>query len=135
MSTPAFLKNKQSVFPFLIQRPLGVFTKSGVESKSHIMDVYDEASHNPALLEAFRTHGKTYNRTPYSDSWGSFISAYAPFYNKNGEFVGIAGIDLDAQEFAGKQSSLYEIEGVCNSYWPFYFTGICPFLVPEKQEN
>ncbi|MBI1274822.1 response regulator [bacterium] len=101
------------VYFILDPTPPGVLTKTGIESKSHIMDVYEDASKNTALMEALRTRRTTFNKKPYTDSWGSFISGYAPFYNKKGEFAGIAGIDLDAQEFAVKNSRIYEIEAVC----------------------
>ncbi len=93
--------------------PPGILTATGIESKSHIMDVYEDAPDNPALMKALISHHPTFNEVPYTDSWGSFISGYAPIYNKKGDFVGVAGIDLDAQEFASKKALIYEMEAVC----------------------
>lgn len=36
---------------------------------------------------------------PYSDQYGTFISAYAPFYDRQGEFVGTLGMDLELDNF------------------------------------
>ena len=35
----------------------------------------------------------------YTDEWGVFISGYAPFYDKNGKFVGTLGMDLEFNNF------------------------------------
>ncbi|MDX1994067.1 MAG: HAMP domain-containing protein [bacterium] len=38
----------------------------------------------------------TFNLVPYSDQWGSWISAYKPIVNSGGERVGAMGIDFEA---------------------------------------
>lgn len=68
----------------------------GVEMKSDIMDEYPDA--NPHMIHALKN--QTANTTEvYSDDWGNFISAYAPFYNSQHEFVGIVGIDMKADRY------------------------------------
>ncbi len=101
------------VYFILDPTPPEIKTSQGIEAKSHIMDEYKEATKNPALMEAFQTQHVTFNKEPYTDSWGSFISGYAPIYNKKGTFVGIAAIDLDANEFAAKKASLNQTEALC----------------------
>jgi hypothetical protein len=58
-----------------------------------LMDPYPDASQ--ALLEALRLHKPTADREPYTDIWGTFYSAYAPFNDSKGRFVGTLGMDLE----------------------------------------
>ena len=37
-------------------------------------------------------------KEPYTDDFGTFLSAYAPILNSNGDVVGIVGADIDASE-------------------------------------
>lgn len=51
---------------------------------------------------------KTMNRpmvesTFYTDEYGTFISAYAPFYTSSGEFAGIIGADITAANVLAKE--------------------------------
>lgn len=62
-----------------------------------LMDSYDAPS--ASLLAALKEHKETVDQEPYSDQWGTFISAYAPIYTKRGEFVGTLGMDLDFSGF------------------------------------
>ena len=67
--------------------------------RSNLMDEYAEA--NPQLLAALE--GKKTNFTKvYEDSWGKFISAYAPFYDSQGNFVGIVGVDMKADRYVAR---------------------------------
>jgi len=68
----------------------------GVEMKSHIMDEYPDA--NPHMIHALKNQMADTTEV-YADEWGHFISAYAPFYNSKGEFVGIVGIDMKADRY------------------------------------
>jgi nitrate/nitrite-specific signal transduction histidine kinase len=48
----------------------------------------------------------------YTDRWGTWLTAYAPFYNSDGEREGILGIDISAATVvAQEQSVLYLILG------------------------
>ncbi len=58
-----------------------------------LMDPYPDAGR--ALLEALRLHRPTVDREPYTDAWGTFYSAYAPFKDSKGRFVGTLGMDLE----------------------------------------
>jgi methyl-accepting chemotaxis protein len=49
---------------------------------------------------------------PYTDEWGTVISAYAPFYNSKGEFVGIVGNDIDATDFNARMLYVWLALGV-----------------------
>jgi hypothetical protein len=58
-----------------------------------LMDSYPDAG--KALLQALTQHKPTVDREPYTDSWGTFYSAYAPFFDAKGRFVGTLGMDLE----------------------------------------
>ena len=61
-----------------------------------LMDPY--VDYSSALLKALKEQKSTVSDI-YEDEWGSFISAYAPFYNSKGEFVGTLGMDLELDNF------------------------------------
>ncbi|MEQ1704987.1 MAG: ATP-binding protein [Rickettsiales bacterium] len=85
----------------------------GVETKSHIMDKYDEAKDIPSLITALNNHQKTFNTKPYTDRWGSFVSAYAPFFDNKGKFAGIAGVDIEAEDYAARINRINRAEIIC----------------------
>lgn len=62
-----------------------------------LMDTYDEPS--KSLMTALTEHVETVDDEPYTDQWGTFISAYTPIYNSRGAFVGTLGMDLDFSGF------------------------------------
>ena len=104
------LKNDQVYF-ILDPTPPDIKAETGVESKSHIMDVYKESDR--ALMQALREHKVTFNKQPYVDRWGSFVSGYAPFYNRKNEFVGVVGVDISAKDYLAKVSRLHNAEIIC----------------------
>ncbi|AWB66580.1 histidine kinase [Saccharobesus litoralis] len=62
-----------------------------------LMDPYPDYSEE--LMQAL-TLGKAFvNELPYTDVWGTFISAYAPFYDSQGQQVGTLGMDLELSGF------------------------------------
>lgn len=58
-----------------------------------LMDPYPDAGQ--ALLKALTERKPTVDSEPYTDAWGTFYSAYAPFYDSKGNFVGTLGMDLE----------------------------------------
>ncbi|WP_119307812.1 PDC sensor domain-containing protein [Cohaesibacter haloalkalitolerans] len=61
-----------------------------------LMELYDDAA--PELITALKTQ-TTVVSDPYTDKWGTFISAYAPFHDAEGRFVGVLGMDLQLDDF------------------------------------
>lgn len=72
----------------------------GVDDKSHIMQLYPDVSE--AALKALSQRVSISEEEPSADDWGTFISGFAPFYNSKGDFVGVAGVDLEATDYAGR---------------------------------
>lgn len=58
----------------------------------------------------------------YKDKWGTFISAFCPVRNSNGEIVGIAGVDIDVEHFI-------EIKEQFNRIFSFLGVLILLFLI------
>ena len=80
--------------------PSGDADGDGIEDKSHIMDPYPEAT--PAMLKTLSTRTPVAETKVATDRWGSFISAFAPFYDARGQFVGAAGVDLTADRYMAR---------------------------------
>lgn len=100
------------VYFILDPTPEGII-ENGVETKSHIMDKYDEASSDEGLMQAFATRQVTFNSEPHADRWGNFVSSYVPFFSSSGEFAGIVGVDLDAKNYAERISRIVWAEIIC----------------------
>lgn len=66
------------------------------ESRTSIGEVLNIVS--PELNAAFQGH-VTFDPTPATDRWGTWISAYAPIYDHTGKIDAILGIDYPASHF------------------------------------
>lgn len=54
----------------------------------------------------------SYAMTPYTDQWGTWVSAYAPILNSKSEKVGALGIDFHAEYVRQVQSRILDNVGV-----------------------
>ena len=67
----------------------------------------------PTALRTALAEGKAQISDPYSDEWGNWITAYAPFHNDRGEVIGVVGLDLTLAEYQRRlvpmQSATYAI--------------------------
>ena len=55
-------------------------------------EIYDDAP--PGVVRAFRSGRVAVSRAPYTDKWGTFLSAFAPLKDDRGQTVGLVGVDL-----------------------------------------
>jgi serine phosphatase RsbU (regulator of sigma subunit) len=69
-----------------------------------IMEKYDPPP--PELLRALLKRQVTVTKEPYTDKWGTFISAYAPIYDSNRVFVGAVGVDLKIDNYQRRLKSI-----------------------------
>ncbi|WP_076790555.1 cache domain-containing protein [Chlorobium sp. KB01] len=90
------MKNNKVYF-VLDPTPTGDRDHNGIDDKSHIMDPYPDATQ--LVLRAFREQKKVVAQEPYTDSWGSFLSAYIPVYDSRHQFVCLLGIDIRADNY------------------------------------
>jgi hypothetical protein len=92
----AILKNNKIYF-ILDPTPKGDADGDGVEDSVDIMQEYDDPS--GLLGEALRTQRTVVTKEPYTDQWGTLFGAYVPFYDDNGNFVGVLGMDITADKY------------------------------------
>ncbi len=67
------------------------------EQRTAIGEAYD-ASGMPNLEGAFEGR-PGFDRRPYTDRWGAWVSAYCPIHDANGEVDGVLGVDFDARRW------------------------------------
>jgi signal transduction histidine kinase len=94
------VRNGQTYF-VLDPSPGGDSNRDGVEDKAHIMQPYDAAT--LAMRRAATEGTVQVDDVPYRDEWGTFFSAYAPFFDAKGKVAGAVGLDLS---FATYQNRL-----------------------------
>ena len=78
----------------------------GVDDKSYLGDPVEHVS--PEMRRAFDSGMITTEEKPYRDSWGNWLSAYAPLKNKSGETIGFVGVDLPATVIDEKSAPLFD---------------------------
>jgi len=62
------------------------------------------------LLENFDTLNRAIAEPDfYTDEFGTYLSAYAPFYRSDGQLEGVVGIDILSQDIVAQQSSFLNI--------------------------
>ncbi len=66
------------------------------------LDVYED------MLPAFQGEASA-DRKITRDQWGTFLSGYAPLYSKDGEILGIIGVDCDASQIRKKLGNYQRI--------------------------
>jgi phosphoserine phosphatase RsbU/P len=63
----------------------------------------------PDLLLALESRQPTVTKAPYTDKWGTFISAYAPIFDSRKQFVGAVGVDLKIDNYQRRLSSIQRV--------------------------
>jgi len=66
------------------------------EEKAHLGEEYDVSPY-PEMQKAFT--GPQADKEITTDKWGSWISGYAPLYDRQGQAVAIVGVDYKASEY------------------------------------
>jgi methyl-accepting chemotaxis protein len=74
-------------------------------STAKVMEEYPDFT--PYMLKTLKENTPMVEEEPYSDEWGTFISAYAPIYNSKNESVGFAGADLNIANFKHKMLNIW----------------------------
>jgi signal transduction histidine kinase/CheY-like chemotaxis protein len=54
---------------------------------------------DPTLRRALEQHQVAVNEAPVKEAVRSYMSAYAPFYDREGRFVGVVGVDMWVRDF------------------------------------
>ncbi|MEP7244300.1 MAG: ATP-binding protein, partial [Gammaproteobacteria bacterium] len=61
---------------------------------------------DPALRRALETHEAAVNTEPVQEALRSYMSAYAPFFNHQGQFVGVVGVDMWVRDFDARATAI-----------------------------
>ncbi|MCA9107875.1 MAG: response regulator [Planctomycetales bacterium] len=69
----------------------------GRDDQAKIMELYEDA--DEVMVGCFSTQSAAATPNPYTDEWGSFVTGYAPFHDDDGNFVGLVGVDVTADEY------------------------------------
>jgi two-component system sensor histidine kinase/response regulator len=69
----------------------------GVEDRAHIMEEYPQAT--PAMIRAAQLGVVTADDEVVTDRWGTYLSGYAPFYDRSGRVAGAIGVDMRVDAF------------------------------------
>jgi len=69
----------------------------GGEPPANIGDAYDDAS--AVLKKAFADKTALVEDKPYTDKWGTVLSAYAPIVDASGNMIGMTGVDLRVDKY------------------------------------
>ncbi len=88
--------------------PEGDADGDGQDDKAHILDPYPEASHT--LRRTLEKGVPAVDSIPYTDRWGTFLSAYAPVFNSAREVVACLGVDVELTDFNAQLASLHTAE-------------------------
>lgn len=67
------------------------------EQRTHIGEVFDQV--DPVLMQAFDGH-PGFQNIPYTDRWGTWVSAYEPMYDQAGHVEAVLGVDFSADTWA-----------------------------------
>ena len=79
----------------------------GRDDQAKVWELYEDAE--PAMLEALATGVPTISAEPYTDEWGTFLSAFCPIRRPDGTIEGIVGVDTSVEEY---NAALAKIERV-----------------------
>ena len=66
---------------------------------------------DPTLRRALEQHEVAVNQEPVKEPKRSYMSAYAPFYDSQGRFVGVIGVDMWVHDFDARISAIRRAGG------------------------
>jgi signal transduction histidine kinase/DNA-binding response OmpR family regulator len=93
-----------SVFFVVDATPTGDSDHDGVEDHSFLMDPYPQASEN--LRHILKYGGSGFDKEPYTDAWGTFLSGCAGIVAADGALVGAACVDMDLTRYNARLAEL-----------------------------
>jgi signal transduction histidine kinase len=87
--------------------PSGDADHDGRDDKAHLMELYEQPS--PTLRRVLEIGLPMVDEKPYSDRWGTFMSAFAPIFDADHKLVGATGVDMSLEDFELQRSGLRHV--------------------------
>jgi methyl-accepting chemotaxis protein len=122
--SPLYEKTRAPYFKILKANPNIAFIYTVIQKEDKILFILDskiikagEKDDTSAVMEEYADATDTMKQAlaqkrpmvedeAYSDEWGTFLSAYAPIYNSNHEFIGIVGADIRLTDYLERLSKI-----------------------------
>ena len=126
---------KDTTIHFILDpTPAGDFDSNGVETKSHIMDIYDAP--NKELKECFKTHKATITQDVYYDQWGGHISCFVPLFSKE-KFIGVIGVDISTETYNARLQPIKKAtqRAMVTIFFIAYLSGIIIWFLRRLQKK
>lgn len=123
---------EDTVYFVLDPTPAGDSDNDGVDDKSYIMQPYEEASKD--ILKALREQIVVATAEPFEDRWGTFVSGVVPFYDSQGNFVGVVGVDMTADLYRERLANIYRARSASFmiAFLLAVATGLGVFVVQQR---
>ncbi|MFN8587073.1 MAG: ATP-binding protein [Candidatus Eisenbacteria bacterium] len=103
------------------------------ESRTAIGEPYDDK--NPELMAAFRGESR-FQSQPYTDRWGTWVSAYAPLHGTNGRVDAVLGVDFDAKLWNGAiQRARFSVMSYLFVFVLFVTAGVWLFSLMQRNQE
>ncbi len=84
--------------------PPGELDEQGIDQHSYLLEPYPDA--DEYIYLAFAEGRPQVTSRPYEDRWGTFMSAYAPFFDGRGRLVGVVGVDMDLAAYKSRLATM-----------------------------
>jgi signal transduction histidine kinase/ActR/RegA family two-component response regulator len=95
--------DKNRIF-FVLGTDYSYRVNGDVEVPDPIMTPHDTL--DPTLRRALERHEVAVDEEPVKEAVRSYMSAYAPFYDRQGRFVGVIGVDMWVRDFDARVSAI-----------------------------
>ena len=100
------------------------------ESRTPIGEVFDK--NIPALQEAFNGQ-PSFTYEPYTDRWGSWVSAFVPLRNKNNQIDAVLALDFPSELYLSEIRNARNFSLVCFSLFYLLIASYASTLFRHKQ--
>lgn len=112
----------------------GVYDQNGVETKSHVMDVYEDPSE--ALVRCFAEQEMTVTEDVYYDQWGGHISCFAPVMNGT-NLVAVLGVDISTETYNERLQPIKDAtqRAMVTILFISYLSGLVIWFLRKLQKN
>ena len=102
------------------------------EDTSGVMEEYTDAT--DTMKEAFATQKPLVEEEAYTDDWGTFLSAYAPIFDKEQNFIGIVGTDIRLESYLQRLMSIKKslAIGLCIAFLASIVVGIGVWYIRKE---